>query len=201
MVWSNVKMYLHGAILAAGTAFTMSVEQVLSSGVMLTTGQLKTDGITALSVGILYLLKTIFMGSSSQNSTIPPATGDATKLLLIFVMVSILSSCTAFKTIKWSDDCGTGGCNICAGIDSVKFVNQTEQQLLNTVKLPSSVINNLAASIGNINWTFNYTNGKVCIGATLGVQKSFGSAPQLIPVTETDKQKAVIGDIWKALHK
>jgi hypothetical protein len=206
MVWSNVKMYLHGAILAAGTAFTMSVEQVLSSGVMPTTGQLKTDGITALSVGILYLLKIIFMGSSNQPS--PPAAGTGAKLIVLLALVSMLTSCAAFKTIKWSGNCTNTGCNICANIDSVKFNSMTETQLLNVVKsaLSDSLVSNLEmtyglSNLGSIGWSFTYSNGNVCIGASVVINTLKSTAPQQIPITKTDKQKAVVNGMWKSLHR
>ena len=43
-------------------------------------------------------------------------------------------------------------------------------------------------------------NGKVCLGTTLNVQKTFGAVQQ-IPVTKADKQKAVVSGMFKALHK
>ena len=200
MNWAIVKMWIHGAVLAAGTAFTMSIEQIIQSGAMP-----KTDGITALSVGVLYLLKVVFMGSS--NDPTPPAAGNAAKLIMLVAFISILSSCATWKSIKWSGNCTTGGCNICANIDSVKFVNLTEQQLLSTVKsaLSNDLINNLSgtyglSNLGMIGWTFSYSAGKVCLGATLNVQKTFGGAQQ-IPTTFVNKQKAVVNGMWKSLHK
>jgi hypothetical protein len=67
-IFSKAKVYIHGAVLAAGTAFTVAVEQIISSsGNMPSSGQLKGDAITALSVGALYLLKTLFLGSSVKQ--------------------------------------------------------------------------------------------------------------------------------------
>jgi hypothetical protein len=204
-MWKQVKVWLHGAFMAAGAAFSAAVIQSSQSGVLPTTGQLKTDGILALCVGVSYLLKVAFLGSSSD--TTPPAAVNVTKLLLVFVMISILSSCATWKSIKWSGNCSNTTCSICANIDSVKFVNQTEQQLLNTVKsaLSTDFINNLLASyglpnLGNINWVFSYSGGKVCLGATFNISKSFGGAAPL-PMTTADKQKAVVSGMFKSLHK
>lgn len=205
-MWSNVKMYLHGALMAAGAAFSAAIIQVIQSGAMPTTAQLKTDGIMALCVGVTYLLKVLFLGSS--NTPIPPATGDVAKLLLIFVMVSLLSSCAAWKSIQWSGGCSNTGCNICANIDSVKFNSMTETQLLNVVKsaLSDSLVSNLEmtyglSNLGSIGWSFTYSNGKICLGASVVINTLKSTAPQQIPITKTDKQKAIAAGMFKALHK
>jgi hypothetical protein len=209
MDWKKVKVYFHGAIIAAGTAFTTAVTQSISSGAVPTSTQLQTAGVAGLLAGGMYLLKVLFMGSS--NSPTPPTTGSGTAatLLILAILVSTLASCAAWKSVKWSGSCNTGGCTVCANIDSVKFANMTENQLLNAVKgaLSDDLISNLSSNygignLGSIGWTFSYQSGNICLGATFSVSKNYGGGlAKELPTTKEDQQKAIVLGMWRSLHK
>jgi hypothetical protein len=66
-IFSKAKVYIHGAVVAAGTAVTASITQAISSGTMPTSAQLQSAGVAGLLAGGVYLLKTLFMGSASDQ--------------------------------------------------------------------------------------------------------------------------------------